>query len=60
MHLISQQHIVPQQLLLDLGEAETNQQCSQTAIDQIGIGRSVVFAKNITFYDVTDFQRQVS
>ena len=60
MRLDSQHHIVPQQLTLDLGEAETNQQLGQTATDQNGIERSVVFSKNIKIYDVADFQRQVS
>ena len=45
MRLVSQQHIVPQQLTLDLGEAESNQQLGQTIVDQIGIERSVVFPK---------------
>ena len=60
MRLVSQQHIVPQQLSLDLGEAESKQQLGQTAIDQTGIERSVVFPKNIKIYDVADFQRRVS
>ena len=60
MRLVSQQHIVPQQLSLDLGEAESNQQLGQTIVDQIGIERSVVFPKNIKIYDVADFQRRVS
>ena len=60
MRLSSQQHIVPQQLTLDLGEAESNQQLGQTIVDQIGIERSVVFPKNIKIYDVADFQRRVS
>ena len=60
MRLVSQQHIAPQQLSLDLGEAESNQQLGQTAIDQAGIERSVVFPKNIKIYDVADFQRRVS
>ena len=60
MRLVSQQHIVPQQLTLDLGEAESNQQLGQTIVDQIGIERSVVFPKNIKIYDVADFQRRVS
>ena len=55
MHLASQQQIVPQQLSLDLGEAESNQQLGQTAIDQAGIERSVVFPRNIKIYDVADF-----
>ena len=60
MRLVSQQHIVPQQLSLDLGEAESNQQLGQTSIDQTGIERSVVFPKNIKIYDVADFQRRLS
>ena len=60
MRLVSQQHIVPQQLTLYLGEAESNQQLGQTIVDQIGIERSVVFPKNIKIYDVADFQRRVS
>ena len=60
MRLVSQKHIVPQQLALDLGEAESNQQLGETAIDQTGIERSVVFPKNIKIYDVADFQRRVS
>ena len=60
MRLVSQQHIVPQQLSLDLGEVESNQQLGETAIDQTGIERSVVFPKNIKIYDVADFQRRVS
>ena len=60
MQLASQQQIVPQQLSLDLGEAESNQQLGQTAIDQAGVERSVVFPKNIKIYDVADFQRRVS
>ena len=60
MRLVSQQHIVPQQLSLDLGEAESNQQLGQTAFNQTGIERSVVFPKNIQIYDVADFQRRVS
>ena len=60
MCLVSQQHAVPQQLSLDLGEAETNQGIGQTAIDASGIERSVVFLKNIKIYDMADFQRQVS
>ena len=60
MRLVSQQHIVPQQLTLDLGEAESNQQLGQTIVDHIGIERSVVFPKNIKIYDVADFQRRVS
>ena len=50
----------PQQLSLDLGEAESNQQLGQTIVDQIGIERSVVFPKNIKIYDVADFQRRIS
>ena len=60
MRLVSQEHIVPQQLTLDLGEAESNQQFGKTIVDQIGIERSVVFPKNIKIYDVADFQRRVS
>ena len=45
MRLVSQQHIVPQQLSLDLGEAELKQRLGETAIDQTGIERSVVFQK---------------
>ena len=45
VRLVSQQHIIPQQLSLDLGEAESNQQLGETAIDQTGIERSVVFQK---------------
>ena len=60
MRLVSQKHIVPQQLALDLGEAESNQQLGETAIAQTGIERSVVFPKNIKIYDVADFQRRVS
>ena len=55
MRLVSQQHIVPQQLSLDLGEAESNQQ-----LDQTGVERSVIFPKNVQIYDVADFQRRVS
>ena len=51
---------MPQQLSLNLGDAETNQQLGQTAIDQSGIERSVVFHKNIKIYDMADFQRRVS
>ena len=60
MRLVSQQYIVPQQLSLDLGEAESNQQLGKTAIDHASIERSVVFPKNIKIYDVADFQRRVS
>ena len=60
MRLVSEQHIVPQQLSLDLGEATSNQQLCQTVIDQPGIERSVVFPKNIKIFDVADFQRRVS
>ena len=60
MHPVSQQHIVPKQLSLDLGEAESNQRLGQRAIDQTGIERSVVFPKNIKIYDVADFQLRVS
>ena len=60
MRLVSQQHIVPQQLSLDLGEADSNQQLGQTSIDQTGLERSVVFPKNIKIYDVADFQRRLS
>ena len=60
MSLVSQQHIVPQQLSLDLGEAETNQQLGKTAIEPSDRERSVVFPKNIKIYDVANFQRQIS
>ena len=60
MRLVSQQHIVSQQLSLDLVEAVTNQQLSQIAFGRTGIERSVVFPKNIKIYEVADCQRQVS
>ena len=56
MRLASQRNIFPQQLSLDLGEAEKNQKPGQTSIDQNGIEQSVVFPKNIKIYDVADFQ----
>ena len=56
MRFASQRNIFPQQLSLDLGEAEKNQKLGQTAIDQNGIEQSVVFPKNIKIYDVADFQ----
>ena len=58
--MVLEQHIVPQQLQLDLGEALLNKQLEQIAIDQTCIERSVVFPKNIKIYDVADFQRRVS
>ena len=60
VHPVSQQHIAPKQLSLDLGEAESNQRIGQKAIDRTGIERSVVFPKNIKIYGVADFQRRVS
>jgi len=60
VHLASQQQIVPQQLSLDLGEAESNQQRGQIAIDQVGIERSGVSPKNIKIYNLAVFQWRVS
>ena len=60
MRLVPPHYSVPQELSLDLGESDSNQQLGHVAIDQAGTGRSVIFPKNIKIYDVSDFQRWVS